>query len=202
MTWKTTSLFCVVLLGAATLSLRAWADADSDWKTCRTEIADRGAAEACTALIESGNVTGTDLAEAFYHRGQTYSYQSQTARALEDYDQAIKLNPNDAYYFYYRGIAYGDMGEYALAIKDYDRAIALKPAASSAASDYNNRAMAYLHLGQYARAISDFDLAIKLDPKDATPLYNRGVAKINHGDKADGEADIAKAKEIDPGIGD
>ena len=195
MTWKINSLLCVALMGTVLLPSSARADTDSDWKTCRTEIADRGAAEACTSLIESGNVTGADLAEAYYHRGQTYYYLSQTARAIEDYNQAIALNPNDASVFFFRGVAYSEMGKYALAIKDYDKAIKLRPDFDTY---FNNRGMAYAHMGQSARAIKDFDRAIALDPRDATAWYNRGVEKINNGDEAGGRADIAKAKELDP----
>jgi Flp pilus assembly protein TadD len=51
------------------------------------------------------------------------------------------------------------------------------------------------------RAIEDCDQAMKLDPKDANPYYNRGLVKLKKGDKAGGDADIAKARQLNPKVG-
>jgi hypothetical protein len=40
----------------------------------------------------------------------------------------------------------------------------------------------------------------RLDPSDANALYNRGLAKRKAGDTAGGDADIAKAKQLDPKV--
>jgi Flp pilus assembly protein TadD len=47
----------------------------------------------------------------------------------------------------------------------------------------------------------DYDQAIQLDPTNAALLNNRGLAKLKNGDAAGGNADIAKAKQLDPQIG-
>ena len=52
-------------------------------------------------------------------------------RAIQDYDQSIKLNPNYARAFNNRGVAYQKKGEYDRAIKDFDESIKLNP-------DYGN----------------------------------------------------------------
>ena len=43
--------------------------------------------------------------------------------AIQDYNQTIKLNPNDPTAFYYRGIANGMRGESDRAIQDFSQAI-------------------------------------------------------------------------------
>jgi hypothetical protein len=48
----------------------------------------------CTALIQSGHETQQILAIAFYSRGRAYAFKSQFDRAIEDLDQAIRLNQN------------------------------------------------------------------------------------------------------------
>jgi tetratricopeptide (TPR) repeat protein len=48
-------------------------------------------------------------------------------RAIQNYDQSIKLNPNSAPAFDSRGDAYHTKGDYDRAIQDYDRAIKLRP---------------------------------------------------------------------------
>jgi tetratricopeptide (TPR) repeat protein len=55
-------------------------------------------------------------------------------------------------------------------------------------------------MGQNDRAMKDYDQAIKLDPAYAKAFYNRGISKRKRGHKAAGDADIAKAKEIDPKV--
>ena len=48
-------------------------------------------------------------------------------RAIQDYDQAIRLNPNYASAFNNRGLAYVNKGDNDRAIQDYDQAIKLNP---------------------------------------------------------------------------
>lgn len=52
--------------------------------------------------------------------------------------------------------------------------------------------------GRYDHAIKEYDEALKQWPDLAEVLYFRGIAKLNSGDTAGGEADIAKAASIDP----
>lgn len=80
---------------------------------------------------------------------------------------------------------------------------ALKLAAKASpfnASVLNNRGLVWLRLGDYPRSIADFDACLKLSPKFAWALYGRGVAKIREKDTAVGEADIADAVKLEPGI--
>ena len=64
--------------------------------------------------------------------------------AIEDYDEAIRLNPQYADAYNKRGIAYGDLGQYERAIEDWDEAIRLDPQYGNA---YYNRGIAYGYLG-------------------------------------------------------
>jgi Flp pilus assembly protein TadD len=49
------------------------------------------------------------------------------ANALEEINNAIKLNPNNANYFYVRGIAYQKSNELIKALNDYKQALKLNP---------------------------------------------------------------------------
>jgi tetratricopeptide (TPR) repeat protein/predicted aspartyl protease len=57
-------------------------------------------------------------------------------------------------------------------------------------------------MGRYEKAIDDYNDAFKLDPKAALPLYSRGLAKIRAKRNAEGEADIAQALKMQPGVAD
>ena len=77
----------------------------------------------CSNAIKSGKYTGKDLAAAFNDRGTAYRVTGDFDHAIQDYNQTIKLNPNDATAFYYRGIANGMRGESDRAIQDLSQAI-------------------------------------------------------------------------------
>src|SRR5437588_9524243 len=62
------------------------------------------------------------------------------SRAIEDYDQSIKLKSDFAKPFNNRGVAYRKVGDYERAIKDFDSAIKLD---SGYALAFANRAEAY-----------------------------------------------------------
>jgi tetratricopeptide (TPR) repeat protein len=77
----------------------------------------------CTAMIQSGHETPQNLesSHCLHLPGQCLLWQGPNDRAIEDYDQAIRLNPNCAEAFSNRGIAYGSKGQPDRAIEDYDR---------------------------------------------------------------------------------
>ena len=60
----------------------------------------------CTTVIQSEKLSNNDLASAFYNRGLAYYAKGQHDRAIQDYDQAIKLKPSYADAFNNRGVAY------------------------------------------------------------------------------------------------
>ena len=51
-------------------------------------------------------------------------------------------------------------------------------------------------------AIKDYDQAIKLKPDAARAYYHRGLAKFGICDLDGADADIMKARELDPQIGE
>lgn len=66
-----------------------------NWSRCKSDDPDRKIG-GCSAVIQSGQETGTNLANAFRGRGSAYAHKGDYDRAFQDYDQALKLNPNDA----------------------------------------------------------------------------------------------------------
>jgi tetratricopeptide (TPR) repeat protein len=127
----------------------------------------------CTQAIESGRLSGKGLAFAFYRRGSAYSEQRDYHRAIEDYDEAVRLNPKHANAFSNRGVAYAGKQDYDRAIQSYDEAIRLNP---NHADAFSNRGVAYARKGDYDRAIQSYDEAIHLNPNHAHALFDRGNA--------------------------
>lgn len=150
---------------------------EESWRSCTDSNPDTSIG-ACTAIIQSGGETGANLAAAFYNRGIAYRHKGQNDRAIQDYDRAIRLNPDDAEAFNNRAVAYFDNFQYDRAIQDYDQAIRLKPDNAGALI---NRGIAYFDKLQYGRAIEDYDQAIRLQPGLAEAFNNRSLAYIKMG---------------------
>src|ERR1700683_4545890 len=60
----------------------------------------------CTAVIQSGQEPGDKLATAFDNRGVAYKLKGQYDRALEEHEQAIRLNSRSANASNNRGVIY------------------------------------------------------------------------------------------------
>src|SRR6185369_9559588 len=121
-------MLSVTVLGLASMTAPASAQALKDAKcTGRPGIPWDEQIAGCTKAIKSGRYSGQELAAAFTGRAAAHRAKGDLARAIQDYDQAIKLNPNEATAFYYRGMAHGMRGEAGPTIKDFTQAIRLDP---------------------------------------------------------------------------
>jgi tetratricopeptide (TPR) repeat protein len=131
----------------------------------------------CTALIQGGLLTSLLMARnmpiIYVNRGTAYYNKGDYDRAIHDYDQTIRLNPNDVPAYYSRGLAYKKKRDYDRAVQDFDEAIRLNPNYERA---YYDRGNAYLDKDEYDRAVQEFDEAIRLSPNDAYAYNNRGIA--------------------------
>jgi tetratricopeptide (TPR) repeat protein len=116
-------------------------------------------------------------------------------RAIQGYDQAIRLDPKNAAAYNGRGGAYQAKGDDDHAIADYDQEIRLDPKYAGA---FYNRGSAYGAKGDLDHAIADYDQAIRLDPKYAGAFYNRGSAYGAKGDLDHAIADLDQAICLDP----
>jgi Tfp pilus assembly protein PilF len=133
---------------------------------------------------------------AYTHRGLAYSVAHDNDRAIQDYAQAIALDPNYAPAYNDLGIACKDKGDYDRAIEDYTQAIRLYPRYAKA---YANRGIAYKNKGDIGRAIEDYSRAIAVDPRFAATYNNRGVAYNSQGDHDRAIEDLTQAIKLNPG---
>ena len=114
-------------------------------------------------------------------------------RAIADYTQAIRLDPDYTAYND-RGMAYYYKGDYDRAITDFNQAIRLN---SNYVFAYNNRGLAYAEKRNYDRAIADYTQAIRLDRNYTFPYNNRGLAYYNKRDYNQAIADCTQAIRLD-----
>lgn len=81
----------------------------------------------CTAVIQAGKLKGKRLVFTFSNRGVAYYERGEYDRAIQNYDQAIKLNPNHAGAYYNRSLAKKQKGDQAGAEADLAAARKINP---------------------------------------------------------------------------
>jgi tetratricopeptide (TPR) repeat protein/predicted aspartyl protease len=130
-----------------------------------------------------------------------YERQAQFGKAIAIYDRWVAEHPKDTEMgsilesrCWARTLAGKDL-EAALA--DCEQALRKGP---EIAAMYNAKGLTLLRLGRYDEAIKEYDRAIKLQPKMAWALLGRGYARHAKGLKAEGDADLAAAREIAPNL--
>jgi tetratricopeptide (TPR) repeat protein len=96
-------------------------------------------------------------------------------KALTQYQEAIKLDPNNAGPFNGLAGAYAGLGDFVTAINYYEKAIELDP---NQAGPFNGIGSAYLALGNSEKAIEYFKKATKLDPNEVSSWYYLGSAHL------------------------
>ena len=98
--------------------------------------------------------------EAYIKQGIANTKLKKYNQAIEDFSQAIDLDPNNAEYYYKRGITYGNLDQDQRAIEDFNEAIRLNPKYAEA---YSNRGFVYMvKLKNKKKACSDWKQACEL----------------------------------------
>src|SRR5580704_15845876 len=127
---------CLAVVALAGLPTVAAAD---DGYTCAKQSGDLAIA-ACSRAIASGEFRGEELAKIYANRGTEYKNKGDLDRAIADYSEAIRLDPEHVKAYNNRGITWAAKGELDRAIADYSEAIRLDPKYVDA---YDNRGDAW-----------------------------------------------------------
>jgi tetratricopeptide (TPR) repeat protein len=184
----------VLFVGIVLLAQAGAATREDNWASCRNVNPDTRI-EGCTALIMAGGENPHDLALAYHYRADANRVKQLLDLALQDYDEAIKLDPRFTDAIGDRGITLTVMGRYAQAIPDFTQVIALDPKSTYAMYD---RGLAYESLGLDDLAIEDFSAAIAQEPRDAHRFERRGTVYFRKGDYDKALADYEHALVFDP----
>ena len=108
------------------------------------------------------------------NQGDANANLEQYEEAIADYDQALRVQPDNMLAYIHRGLAKARMGDFEEAIIDFNQALELEPDNESA---YINRGLAKYNLGRSQEAIADYDQALNLQPDSVLAYYNRGAGK-------------------------
>jgi Flp pilus assembly protein TadD len=131
---------------------------------------------------------------AYLNRGHYLYTNNQSGKALDDFNTAIELNPENPLAYLNRIFIYLERNNNEKALQDYNNYIGLFPPCDNSGNVLNpllsdalgNRGAIYSRMGQYKKALVDFDLAIKLNPPNLNNYLNRAFAymQLREYDKA------------------
>jgi tetratricopeptide (TPR) repeat protein len=183
--------FCKQLSQEPDKRLKELLATDDDRATCLKMSGDVAIA-ACSRAITSN---GHDVGWFYGKRGIEYGKKGEYDRAIQEFDEAIRLDPTVALFLNHRGDTFRDKGDYDRAFRDYDEAIRLDP---NDALSFIHRGRAFQQKGDHGRAIQDFADAIRLDPKNAFAFNDRGRAFLSKGDYDRAMQDFDEAIRLDP----
>ncbi|HZP99643.1 MAG TPA: tetratricopeptide repeat protein [Reyranella sp.] len=169
-------------IACALLSISSSAHAQEqmspEWKAC-VSGAPPDRIRGCTKLMQPG-LNRDALSDLLQRRGIAYLESGDRTRAFQDFDEAIRIKPDDES-FATRGRAYRLEHDLHRAINDLDHAVRINAGNSFALSQ---RARAYRELGDGAKAARDFDESLRLNPLDNYTRYNRATFRAERGETA------------------
>ena len=145
--------------------------------------------KACSLALQSASPSSAAIVHNF--RAVAWHDKYDLDRAIADYGDAVRLNPNYANAFNNRGIAWQAKGDLDRAIADHSQAIRADPGDNSGA--YRFRSIAWRLKGEHDRAIADASEAIRLYPDYTAAYVARGLAYEEKRDIARARADYVQA---------
>jgi tetratricopeptide (TPR) repeat protein len=157
------------------------------------------AVDACTGLLNSGQLSGSGLAATHFLRALAYMSLGRNARASEDLRETAKIDPDGFFGLISRGTIDCDKKQSETAISSFSQAIRRSPKLSFG---YFMRGICFRRLSQNQEAVQDFTKAIETSGGSARPanafVYQmRGEALAAAGRIEEAQQDLSKALQMD-----
>jgi tetratricopeptide (TPR) repeat protein len=152
---------------------------------------------AFTSVIKAR--AGTAHGDAYYGRGVCYNRKKEYAKAVADFNEALKVKPNLGEAYIERAAAYAGLGKFQEALADYTGAMQ-KGANKSEVIKF--RGSLYFQMKDYDKAIADWKAYMAAVPnaKGAEAIhYNIGLAYLAKKEYEGAVEAFTAALEIRPG---
>ncbi len=119
-----------------------------------------------SAGSDTGSSTVDDALSAQIHnqRGVAYSGTGQYGLAIDEFNNALKIDPLSYGTYNNRCIAFAKEGQHGAAIADFTRALEIN---QNDASLYYNRGVTYAYVYRFDLALADFSKSLELNPVNA-----------------------------------
>jgi tetratricopeptide (TPR) repeat protein len=137
----------------------------------------------------------TTTATELFERGKGYFKDKKYNKALDDFSEAVRLEPSNADYHAWLARTYLNSDKYAECLASVNQALQLNPHCQLA---YRVRAGVYRKNKDYQKAIQGYSQAIQIDPQDALSFRGRGQAYMALKDYEKAIQDFSQAIQLDP----
>ncbi|MBR8830959.1 MAG: hypothetical protein N5P05_001899 [Chroococcopsis gigantea SAG 12.99] len=146
-----------------------------------------------TAVNEEPAQTSEELFEKGLKQADLADWQG----AIDSWEQALKIDPEEAAIWHNRGTALSMLGRFEEALDNYSKALELEP------DDYqilNAKGSALYGLQRWSEALSCWDKVIELQPDFYQAWYNRGSTLEQLGQQEQAIGCYKKTLELEPGF--
>ena len=126
----------------------------------------------CDGLLQGDN-NNIVYAKVWSNRGVALANLGKYQQAIECFDKAIEINPNDVNIWNSKGTAFHYQSKYQQAIECFDKAIEINP---NDADAWYNKGVALHYLTKHKDAIECYDKALTINPEQECSWYAKGSA--------------------------
>lgn len=105
------------------------------------------------------------------NKGNEFFHQGKFEQAIQYYDKALALKPENSEALFNKGNALCGLGKLKGAISFFDKALEVNPQDWEA---LHNKGNALLNLCRFNEALDCYDRALEINPKDAETIFNKG----------------------------
>jgi tetratricopeptide (TPR) repeat protein len=196
-----------VHLGSLYMSQEKFADARAEFRKALPELYVEATVEQVHFFLAQINEKLGESAElespkdyvGYRGQGDFDLSKDEYDKAIADYSEAIRLNPNDAGSFYGRACAHTSKHDFRGTIADCTRALAIDSGKFEA---YQIRAWAYWKEGSFTKALGDLELAIKLAPSKPEAYEMRADMYQRRGENSKAAKDYREVVRLRPADAD
>lgn len=133
--------------------------------------------------------------DEYFYEAYVAEAHGEYDRAIPDWNEVLRLNPNNLAAMKNRGLAYLHKEDWAHSIADYSEAIRRKPNDVAA---FDGRGYARFQQDNWDQAIGDFEAAIRLNPRNWALYRNLGRVYLMKGDWDTAITNFTKTIQLNP----
>ncbi len=147
------------------------------------------------SFIVACSPSGPQTSGEFVFRGESYHQDGNIKKAIENFDKAIKINPENLDAYSSRGTAYFFNKEFQKAVNDFAIVAKYQPDNYQA---FNALASALAGLGDYDNALKLVNRSLLINPNNAEAFFTRGGINISRNEYKQAIGDYSVVIKIRP----
>jgi Tfp pilus assembly protein PilF len=132
---------------------------------------------------------------AYNNLGLAFLHSGQASKAMEQFEQVLRIKPADADAYNNLGLALLQSGQVSKAMDQYEQALRINPDLSET---HNNLGSALGQIGQLSAAKEQFEQALKLSPDSVEAHNNLGIVLAQTGQASAAKEQFERAVQLNP----